>query len=79
MTDAEKLREEGIDRGIEPGIDKGRILDKQTVLAHLIERKFGITQVQRESIESTTDAGKLDAALEKLLFAEGGDEVLGCL
>jgi len=79
MTVAERLREEGIQWGKEQGIDKGRIPDRQAVLAHLIERKFGITREQRERIESTTDAGKLDAALDKILFAEGADEVLGCL
>jgi hypothetical protein len=79
MTVAERLREEGIEWGMERGIDKGRILDKQAVLAHLIERRFGITLEQRERIESTADAAKMDAALDTLLFVESVDEVLRCL
>jgi predicted transposase/invertase (TIGR01784 family) len=79
MTVADRLREEGVKWAMERGVDKGRILDKQAVLAHLLECKFGITDDQRSRIESTTEPAKLDAALEKILFADSADEVLGCL
>ena len=77
MTVADRLREEGAKWAMERGVDRGRIL--QTVLVHQLERKFGIAEEQRSRIESTTDAAKLDAALDKILFADSADEVLGCL
>jgi hypothetical protein len=79
MTVAERLREEGAKWAMERGVDERRIHQRQPVLAHLLERTFGIAEEQRSRIESTTDAVKLNAALDKILFGDSADEVLACL
>ncbi|MBD3314363.1 MAG: hypothetical protein GF344_01135, partial [Chitinivibrionales bacterium] len=71
--------EKGVEKGIELGVDKGKIIDKQAVLIHLVDRKFGISEAQKQKVLGTEDAVKLDAALDKILFAGSVEEVLGCL
>jgi hypothetical protein len=59
--------------------NRGRIRDKQQVLARQIERKFGLLSGERLRIEGETDPEKLDAALDAVLFAESKEEVLSHL
>ena len=61
------------------GEQRGRIQEKQQVLARHIERKFGLLSGERLRIEGETDPEKLDAALDAVLFAASKGEVLSRL
>ena len=63
----------------EKGIQKGIILDKQDVLVKQLCRKFGLSDEETHKIRDVEDTIKLDAALEKILFANTKEEVLVCL
>ena len=75
MTTAMKLRQEGIEQGIE----QGGLLNKQEVLIRQPEKKFGLSEEGRKLIKTVTDFRKLDDALDIILFAENSEEVLNCL
>jgi len=76
VTSWERMAEK---RGIEQGIQKGELIDKQQVLIRQTDRKFGLAGEEKDRIGSCKDAGKLDAALDCILSAESKDEVLGLL
>ncbi|MBA7658131.1 hypothetical protein ES703_66079 [subsurface metagenome] len=75
MTIAEKLEEEGIKKGkIE-----GEIQEKQQVLLRLLEKKFGLKDVEKEKILNTRDRIELDRAIDLLLDAKTTADVLKLL
>jgi predicted transposase YdaD len=61
---------------IQQGIAQGALREKQQVLARQVERKFDITDQERELIEGTTDAGALDRALDAVITADSKKAVL---
>jgi hypothetical protein len=65
-----------IRQGIQQGIAQGALREKQQVLARQVERKFDITDQERELIEGTTDAGALDRALDAVITADSKKAVL---
>jgi flagellar biosynthesis/type III secretory pathway protein FliH len=78
MTIAEQLRAEGIEigkqegkiEGKQEGKLEGQILDKQQVLARLLEKKFGpLDDTVKAKIRSCQDRERLDEAID--LFADG--------
>jgi len=71
--------EELIAEGMELGIRKGALIDKQTVLARLLERRFGLLESERARIDACTDAEALDAALDEFVVAESKASVLARL
>ncbi len=71
MTTAEKLMEQGLERGT--------LLDKKEILIKLISKKFGISEKERSFIMAVADRGKLDLALDEILFAESKDVLLAIL
>jgi hypothetical protein len=75
MTIAEKLRKEGIEKGIE----EGKLKDKQQVLIRLLSKKYSLTEQDRQHISSITDPDKLDRALDEIVVAETKEKVLKLL
>jgi len=75
MTTAEKLIEQGLQRGLE----RGSLLDKKEILIKLISKKFGISDNDRSFIMAMEDKEKLDLALDEILFAESKDVLLDIL
>lgn len=68
-----------IEQGIEQGIEKGEIIDKQNVLIKLISRKFGVSDSEKIIIRETDSPEILDAALDIILFAKSKSEVISAL
>ena len=66
-------------RGIKKGEQKGRIAEKQEVLARQLDRKFSLTEQEREFIFATADSQKLDRALDEIIVADTKEDVLGLL
>ena len=65
--------------GIEKGKEEGHVEEKRAVLVRQLDKKFGLTEGERELIEKTDHAAKLDASIDAILFAETKDEVLKVL
>ena len=61
------------------GIKKGKLADKQEVLARLLSKKFGLVTEERELIAATDNPQKLNKALDAIVFAETKEEVLQAL
>ena len=79
MTTAEKLMEQGREQGLEQGLERGTLLDKKEVLIKLISKKFGISEKERSFIMVMEDKGKLDLALDEILFAESKNVLIDIL
>ncbi|HEB11376.1 MAG TPA: hypothetical protein ENI06_09220 [Spirochaetales bacterium] len=75
MTTAEKL----IEQGLQKGLERGSLLDKKEILIKLISKKFGISDNDRSFIMAMEDKAKLDLALDEILFAESKDVLLDIL
>jgi len=71
MTTAEKL--------IEQGLERGSLLKEKEILIKLISKKFGISENDRSFIMTVEDKEKLDLALDEILFAESKDVLLDIL
>ncbi len=71
MTTAEKL--------IEQGIEKGTLRNEKDILIKQISKKFGISEDDRSFIMALDDKEKLDLALDEILFAESKDVLLDIL
>ena len=88
---AERLLEEGEQRGIKKGEEigikkgeqlgksKGKLESKQEVLIKLINQKYGITEKEKDFIRKVIDLDKLDLAIEKILTNISKDELLSIL
>jgi hypothetical protein len=80
MTWAEAKRKEGVEEGLqqgrEQGAQEGSLQRSRDVLIRLLERKFGLTDRERERISACGDQGALDAALDEILDAETKAQVL---
>lgn len=72
MTSIERL-------GREEGLQQGEILDKQRVLQKLLNKKFGLTDQERELMLKQYNPEILDNALDKIIFANTKEEVLSVL
>ncbi len=75
MTTAEKLIEQGLQRGLE----RGSLLNEKEILIKQISKKFGISEKERSFIMAMEDKAKLDLALDEILFAESKDVLLDIL
>jgi len=73
VTSIERLAKE---EGIQEGIDKGELLEKQKVLRKQLSRKFGLTEQESDIISNQQNPELLDNALDEILFAETKEEVL---
>lgn len=68
-----------INMGMEKGMEKGFVLDKQATLIDQCTIKFGKSTTSERKIRSVTVTTKLETALRKILFAKSRSEVLKCL
>ena len=68
-----------LNKGVEKGIEKGKILEKQDILIDHCAIKFGKSVTTEKKIRSGSDGAKLEAALRKILFSSSKSEVLKCL
>ena len=75
MTYAEELLKEGLEQGLE----QGELRDKQQVLARLVTKRFGLSDAERNDIESCGDRDALDAALDEIVAAQAKEAVLAKL
>ncbi len=72
MTYAEELLQEGLEKGLQ----EGSLQRSREVLARQLDRRFGLTETERELILACEDEGALDAALDAILDADSKGEVL---
>jgi predicted transposase/invertase (TIGR01784 family) len=72
MTIAESL----IERGKEKGKEEGVLEDKQYVLIRQLDKKFGLTEREKESILACRNKEKLDRCIDVILTANHKSEVL---
>ena len=75
MTTADKLREQGI----EIGLEQGTLLEKKEVLINQILRKFGISESDRLLIMEIENKTKLDLALDEILFTDSKNVLMDIL
>ncbi len=64
---------------LEKGVEKGSLQRSREVLIRLVDRKFGLTDAERERISGCDDQAVLDAALDEILDAETKAQVLAKL
>lgn len=87
MTYAEELlkegREQGLEQGLlrgrEQGLERGSLQRSRDILVRQLDRRFGLSDVERARIMGCEDAQALDAALDAFALAESKTEVLACL
>ncbi len=75
MTYGQELLKEGLEQGLE----RGSLQRSREVLVRLAERKFGLSDDERERIMSCEEMHVLDAALDAFAVAQAKAEVLDCL
>lgn len=76
MTIAESLIERGKEKGLKEGKEEGFIEEKQQVLSRLLDKKFGLTGREKESILACKNKEKLDRAIDAFVTASEKSEVL---
>jgi len=87
MKLAERLRmegyeqgiERGLERGLERGIEKGILSEKRKVLSNLMKLKFGLSEKDKEKINSVIDNDKLEKAIESMLTVSTKKKILEIL
>jgi hypothetical protein len=75
---------EGIEKGIEKGLAQGKkdglkegvLLEKQTVLLRMMDKKFSLASGDEELVRTCTDLVRLDEALDIILFTDNKESVL---
>ena len=75
MTYAQEMRREGLQEGRQ----QGSLQRSREVLARLVERKFGLTDAERERIMACEDQQAMEAALDLILEAESKEQILAML
>jgi flagellar biosynthesis/type III secretory pathway protein FliH len=70
MSYADVLKREGLERGIQEGLEEGRLQEKGEVLIRQLHRKFTHTAADRQRIHETEDPAALDAALDEIVIAD---------
>ncbi|TVQ18491.1 MAG: hypothetical protein EA382_17675 [Spirochaetaceae bacterium] len=61
---------------LERGLEKGSLQQSREVLIRLVDRKFGLTDAERERIMACEDQSALDAALDEFAMADSKSTVL---
>ena len=79
MTYGQELLKEGLEQGLEQGLERGSLQRSREVLVRLAERRFGLSDDERERIMSCEEMHVLDAALDAFAVAQTKAEVLDCL
>ncbi|TVQ18488.1 MAG: hypothetical protein EA382_17660 [Spirochaetaceae bacterium] len=79
MTFAQVMLEKGRNEGLEQGLEQGSLQRSREVLIRLVDRKFGLTDAERERIVACEDQSALDAALDEILDAGSKAQVLARL
>lgn len=74
-TLAQRLREEGIEKGIE----RGYLLDRQEVLILLLSTRFHLSDSEKQAIRAVNELEKLTAALKLVVKAQTQEEVMESL
>ncbi len=82
MTWADTLKAEGeargIEKGIERGIEKGRLEGMRTLVADLLERRFGsLAEETRTRLDAVASSDELTRLFERALEAESLGEIEG--
>lgn len=72
----DKLIEEGRVEGRVEGMEQGELVDKHNVLIRLADRKFSISEENKQFILSVLDPNKLDSALDEIITADTIDGVI---
>ena len=64
---------------VEKGVEKGSLQRSRDVLVRLVDRKFTLTDSERDRILSCDDSAALDAALDEFALADDKASVLSKL
>ena len=75
----DKLIEEGRVEGRVEGMEQGELVDKHNVLIRLADRKFSISEENKQFILSVLDPDKLDSALDEIITADTIDGIIAKL
>jgi hypothetical protein len=73
------LAQRWIDEGIEKGIEKGYLLDRQEMLIMLLSTRFHLNEDEKQFIREVNDIEKLATALKMVVTAKTKEEVLKSL
>ena len=68
-----------IEEGRVEGMEQGELVDKHNVLIRQADRKFSISEENKQFILSVLDPDKLDTALDEIITADTLDEVIAKL
>jgi len=68
-----------IEEGRVEGMEQGELVDKHNVLIRQADKKFGISEENKQFILSILDPNKLDTALDEIITADTLDEVIAKL
>lgn len=79
MTYAQEMLAKGRNEGLEQGMEQGSLRHSREALIRLVDRKFGLTDAERERIMVCHDQGALDAALDEFALADDKAQVLARL
>lgn len=63
-------------QGKEDGLKEGVLLEKQTVLLRMMDKKFSLASGDKELVRSCSDLERLDEALDIILFTDSKESVL---
>ncbi|MFP4268934.1 MAG: hypothetical protein ACLFQW_13135, partial [Spirochaetaceae bacterium] len=66
-------------RGLVKGMEKGRIEGEHNTLIRQLDRKFCLSEEEKELVRSTEELEKIEAALDEILEADTKEQVLGHL
>ena len=66
-------------RGIQKGKEEGRVEGEHNTLIRQLDRKFGLSEEEKELIRGTEELEKIEAALDEILDAETKEQVLSRL
>ena len=79
MTYAEVMEQRGIEKGIEKGKEKGRVEGEHNTLIRQLDKKFGLSDEEKDLVRRTDNLEKIEAALDEILDADTKEQVLAHL
>lgn len=73
---ADSLRDEGMELGRRQGLEQGRVEESRRILLRQLEKRFGLTQVERDLVADCAEIENLEAAADLLVQPEAEKEAV---